>query len=192
VCAALLKAVGQWTKPRYQRNVQADRVRSILTALEPAYDPATPAERVLADFARVVPNGPEAMGDLTVYRYLPDGRPAAIAVRFAGKGLWGDIEGFLVLEPDLLTIRGLAITRQQETPGLGGQIVSAGFRAQWVGRKTIAPDGPPGVVIAMTRKAAAINEVDGITGATHTCTKLQDMINDAIVKLAKERERDER
>lgn len=192
-CAAMLTAVGQTTKQRYQRNREADKRRSILAALEPTYDTAASADKVLDDFKRMIPDGREELGDLTVYRYLLAGKLQAVAVFFEGDeeadGLWSHIEGYLILEPDLTTIRGLAITEQEETPGLGGDIAAGSFLDQWKGKKIVSADGKVGIVIKTGAGATAINHVDGITGATLTSKAVEHMVNKVIAIIVKERDK---
>ena len=191
VCATALTAARHLTSRRYEENRRADELLNILAALEPSYDRSASAEQVLSDFETMAPNGAETMGELTVYRYLRRGRLKALAARFDGEGLWGPIEGYLVLESDLTTVRALAITRQEETPGLGGEIVSEKFRGQWKGKRIVSADGSTGIVVRMSGPASGINEVHGVTGATLTSRALEGMVNDVIVKIIEERTRRE-
>ena len=113
----------------------------------------------------------------------------AVAVRFAGPGLWGPIKGFLALEPDYKTIRGLTFYEQEETPGLGGDIVTEGFRSRFEGRQIVNAKDQWGIdIIAGGAEQAEVNEVAGISGATMTCDKVQEMINIIIEALASKRE----
>ncbi len=189
VCAALLTAVGELTRDRRDTNEEAQRKRNILSVLDPEYDSKVPAEQVLADFKRKIPRGKEPWGDLQVYRYEVDGELQAMAVPFAGDGLWDKIEGYLALEKDFTTIRGIAITEEHETPGLGAEIKSPRvFRNQWVGKRI---ETAAGILIKKTRDAKANNEVDGIAGATETCTAVQDMVNEIVTKIVKMRDKKE-
>ena len=186
VCASALTLVGEGTKDRYRQNQRADQSRRILVALEPQYDPATLSAKVLTDFADMIPAGEEKMGDLTDYRYVKANEFEAMAVKFEGQGLWGPIEGYLVLESDLCTIRGLAITRQEETPGLGAEITGEDFRSRWKGKRIFSPDGTAGIVVTKPGQASADNEIDGITGATLTSKAVEAMVNKAIQAVVKE------
>ena len=96
-----------------------------------------------------------------------------IAFQFAGSGLWGRIEGVLALSHDLETIKGLTIIRQEETPGLGGRIAEEGFLKKFEGKKL-----SPELKIVKPGTAKGENEVDGITGATATGEKFEEIIND--------------
>ena len=66
-----------------------------------------------------------------------------MAVPFSGSGVWGPIEGVLALEPDMQTIRGVRFYKQEETPGLGGEIASDWFQAQFKGKTLVSAAGDP-------------------------------------------------
>jgi Na+-transporting NADH:ubiquinone oxidoreductase subunit C len=80
------------------------------------------------------------------------------------------------------TIRGLTFYHHEETPGLGGEISADWFREQFVGKKIVDASGKGGIVIRMGGDLAG-NEVDGITGATMTCDKVQEMLNNVITDI---------
>lgn len=123
--------------------------------------------------------------ELTLYRYLDEsGNPVAIAVDFAGPGLWAPIKGIMALENDMKTIRGITFYQQEETPGLGGEIASEYFRSRFTGKKIIGSDGKAGIIIKAGLKDGGINEIDGLSGATMTINKVSDMLNDVIAKVA--------
>ncbi len=112
VCSVLLTGAGQFAKPYREANEKADKVRNILQVLGvPVPKGASTQELEKAVQERT-------LGDLTVY--TAGGAGGAVAVPFAGPGLWGPIEGLLALEPDMRTIRGITFNKQEETPGLGG------------------------------------------------------------------------
>ncbi len=123
----------------------------------------------------------------TTYVYEVDGKVEATAMRFAGPGLWGPVKGFLALEEDMKTIRGMTIYEQEETPGLGGEIVEPWFRDQFVGKSIVDAAGVPGIIISTSGEPAA-NKVDGISGATMTCDKVQAMLNEAIKRIVEEKQ----
>jgi Na+-transporting NADH:ubiquinone oxidoreductase subunit C len=143
------------------------------------------AEQLLEKFERNVRE--EKRGDLTLYLYstpeAPD-KPKAVAVRFIGLGLWGKIEGFLAVEPDLRTVRAITFSRQEETPGLGGEIASSWFRNQFVGKSLVDEAGR--VVVTIGKAEPGHNSVDAITGATMTCDKLQAILDDIMTKFVEE------
>ena len=103
---------------------------------------------------------------------------------FEGPGLWGPIKGFLALESDMKTIRGLTFYEQEETPGLGGEIVADWFREQFAGKTIVDAQGKAGIEIGGSKSGP--NHVDGITGATMTCDKVEAMLNKLVKTLVEE------
>ena len=106
----------------------------------------------------------------------------AVAVPFSGPGLWGGIEGVMALEPDLVTIRGVRFYKQEETPGLGGEIGSDTFQNQFAGKRMISPEGVAGFRIVKPGTGADVNSVDGISGATLTGKFLTQGLKDVLTE----------
>ena len=52
-----------------------------------------------------------------------------------GYGLWSTMYGFIALEPDGRTVRGLKFYEHAETPGLGGEIDTPRWREKWEGKR---------------------------------------------------------
>ena len=100
-----------------------------------------------------------------------------LAFEIHGMGLWGPIHGTVALESNLEKIYGVSIIHQEETPGLGGRIAEAEFLDRFKG-KSISE----GILILSPGKAAADNEVDGITGATLSCKAFEIILNNEIKK----------
>jgi Na+-transporting NADH:ubiquinone oxidoreductase subunit C len=187
-CALLLTAAASFTKPYKEANQKAEEAKNILLALKvPLPDNASSSQVVEVREKNVQE---KTRGELTTYEYSPPeagGKVLATAMRFAGPGLWGPVKGFLALEPDMKTIRGMTIYEQEETPGLGGEIVAPWFRDQFVGKSIVDSAGVPGIIISMRGEPAA-NKVDGISGATMTCDKVQAMLNEAIKSIVEEKQ----
>ncbi len=127
VCAGLLSGAGKVTRSRIEANERAEEVRNILDVIVVAYEHRAGAEELLRVFSDTVRKG--SHGDLRFYARIEGGQTTTVAFALKGQGLWGPIEGFLALEPDLKTVRGLTFHKQEETPGLGGEIASEWFRA---------------------------------------------------------------
>jgi Na+-transporting NADH:ubiquinone oxidoreductase subunit C len=64
-----------------------------------------------------------------------DGAPSVYAIPVFGKGLWSTLYGYLALEADLETVRGMTFYAHGETPGLGAEIEQAWFQDNFVGKK---------------------------------------------------------
>ena len=63
--------------------------------------------------------------ELPVYKYMSADNPdeiEAYILPLYGNGLWNKIYGFVALEKDLNTIKGISFGHVQETPGLGARI----------------------------------------------------------------------
>ncbi len=186
VCALLLTATADYTSPYRQANSRADEVSNILSVLEVSFEKGVSGERLVEIFNANVRK--KSRDDMTFYLYSPaEGKTEAVAVEFSGAGLWGQVKGFLSLEPDMKTIRGITFYEHQETPGLGGEISSDWFRQQFIGKKIVDETGKVGIFIKRNADKSARNEVDAITGATMTCDRVEAMLNKTIERIAKGR-----
>ncbi|SHI15148.1 NADH:ubiquinone reductase (Na(+)-transporting) subunit C [Ferrimonas marina] len=90
-----------------------------------------------------------------------------VVVPFHGKGLWSVIYGYIALEADLTTIRGLYVYEHGETPGIGDFLDDPAWQGQWHGKKLFNDDGK--AAIKVVRGGAQPDDpfgVDGISGAT--------------------------
>ncbi len=185
-CALLLTGVASFTAPYREANTDADRKRNILTVLEVPYPKKVSSEELVGIFETNVRE--EESDELEIYRYTPgdSGGKETVAVHFEGPGLWGPIRGFLALDTDMRTIRGITFYEQEETPGLGGEIASDWFLKGFVGKKIVDASGQPGIIIQGGGETNAINEVDAITGATMTCDKVEELLNNVIEKIVQE------
>lgn len=98
------------------------------------------------------------------------------AIPITGPGLWGTMYGYLALENDVNTVKGISFYKHQETPGLGGEIEADWFTANFVGKKILDDNGKLRSIKVV--KGAVKNVipdpleqrhfVDGISGATMT------------------------
>ena len=106
--------------------------------------------------------------------YLASGATGSgqIILPIYGAGLWSTMRGFLSVDQDGTTIRGLRFYEHAETPGLGDQIDKPGWRGLWAGKQIYGPDGSPRVEVVRGRadpaSVDAAYQVDGISGATLT------------------------
>ncbi len=92
-----------------------------------------------------------------------------------GYGLWSMMKGYLAVEPDLQKIAGLTFYEHGETPGLGGEIKSARFKAQWPGKQIYGDDGSVAVRVIKAAPKDAYS-VDALSGATITSTGVSNMM----------------
>ena len=103
------------------------------------------------------------------------GKPEMVVLPIQGYGLWGTIYGFLTLESDMNTIKGISFYEHKETPGLGARIEEPKWRATWSGIHSYDDNGEvaTGVTKAGNPKE---NWIDGISGATLTSRGVSNMI----------------
>jgi Na+-transporting NADH:ubiquinone oxidoreductase subunit C len=182
VCAVLLTGADRFTKEGIQANKGAERDRNVLGVLGVEFDPDIGSKELVALSQERVREVEQ--GGLPRHELKDGGGVEAVAFPFAGQGLWGPVEGFLAMESDLRTIRGVSFYKQEETPGLGGEIGSAWFRDQFKEKSILDAEGNPGIrVLKPDGLQRAENEVDGITGATMTCEKVEGMLNRLIERI---------
>jgi len=110
-------------------------------------------------------------GDKTVQVILP--------VR--GKGLWSTMYGYVSLDADLTTIRGISFYEHGETPGLGGEIDNKKWQAGWQGKKMYSPSNTIALQVvkgkAPTTGDNAQYRIDGLSGATMTANGVNDLMH---------------
>lgn len=98
-----------------------------------------------------------------------------------GNGLWDRIWGFVALEKDLVTIRGVRFDHKGETPGLGARITDGNVQDRYIGKKIYNNVGELvsiQMVKAETGDASIYDEyhVDGMSGSTMTANGVNDML----------------
>lgn len=92
---------------------------------------------------------------------------------FSGGGVWGEINGIVTLEEDLITIVRITVLNQDETPGLGGVVSTREYLDNYIGKKML----PELSLIVPDGSLDPNNQVDQITGATGTSTRFVVMLN---------------
>ncbi|MFC1781229.1 FMN-binding protein [Planctomycetota bacterium] len=177
-CALILTFAASFTAPYKKANEDAEEVKNILLALNISMPDKASSEELLEIYNKNIQK--EERGVITVYVTTPSStNGGSIAIPFAGPGLWGPIKGFLALNPEMTEIHCITFYEQEETPGLGGEIVKPSFRNKFEGLPIQDEEGIFGIIIKSGGEVA-VNKVDGISGATMTCDKVQQMLNDAI------------
>ncbi len=104
-----------------------------------------------------------------------------IILPIRGSGLWSTMYGYVALDADLTTIRGITFYEHGETPGLGGEIENPTWLASWQGKKiydhTNRVDFKVTKVGVTTKDTAALHQVDGISGATLTSNGVDNLLH---------------
>ncbi|WP_339869110.1 Na(+)-translocating NADH-quinone reductase subunit C [Pseudohongiella nitratireducens] len=112
----------------------------------------------------------------TVYTLTNDsGEIESIVLPVNGYGLWGIMYGFLALESDGSTVRGIGFYDHQETPGLGGEISNPDWQAQWVGKEVYGDNGNVNFRV-VKGGGSGDNEIDALSGATLTSRGVENMV----------------
>jgi Na+-transporting NADH:ubiquinone oxidoreductase subunit C len=111
-----------------------------------------------------------------------DGSLDQVILPIYGKGLWSTLWGFIAVDADGQTIRGITFYEHGETPGLGGEVDNPVWKAVWPGKSAFAAadlehasfDSLPIPTIQVTKGEVtpetpqAEFKVDGLSGATIT------------------------
>ena len=88
-----------------------------------------------------------------------------------GNGLWDWISGFVALDADLNTVRGVSFDHKAETPGLGARITTESVRDRYRGKQIFDTQGGlQSVSMVKGEKGLPLDthHVDGLSGATLT------------------------
>jgi len=125
-------------------------------------------------------------GALSVYIATDGVKPTGYSIPISGKGLWSTIYGYIALEPDGKTVKGITFYKHGETPGLGGELEKEWFTSNYKGKQIYNDEGEL-VSIEIVKGQVnqnnlnAIHQVDGISGSTLTTKGMNRFIaNDLI------------
>ncbi len=180
VCSLVVSSAATLLKERQDRNVRIDQQKNILGAVGlQAEDP----EGIETLYATRIKELKVTDENLDLYVREDNGQPTAYAFPISGKGLWSTLYGYLALEPDGDTIKGISFYKHGETPGLGAEIEKEWFRKNFIGKKCLADDGTLASITVVKGKVEALIEpgvqkhyVDGISGATITSRGVTTLI----------------
>ncbi len=108
-----------------------------------------------------------------------DGKVTSYILPVFGFGLWDNIWGFIALEADLNTVRGVVFDHKGETPGLGARITEDKVRSRFIGKKIYNEEFF--AVLEMMKGEGKdyksdMHKVDGMSGATLTAIGLNNML----------------
>ncbi len=207
VCGVLLSAVSEGFRKQRELNEELDVKKNILKAVElkQPIAPKMKAAEILEVYDSKIEelvidgNGQVIEGkkpaQLTekdkdahpLYVYREEGEAVSYAFPIVGQGLWSTLYGYLAVEKDASTIRGITFYKHGETPGLGGEIEKDWFQQNFKGKKIYSITDQKLTPIAVVKgKASEVYKdapelleyhVDGITAATLTCNGVTDMMD---------------
>ncbi|HVR29158.1 MAG TPA: Na(+)-translocating NADH-quinone reductase subunit C [Thermoanaerobaculia bacterium] len=116
-----------------------------------------------------------------IYHVLDEhGETRMVVLPIEGLGLWSTLYGFVALDADLDTVRGLTYYQHGETPGLGGEVDNPRWKALWPGRRAFGPGGDPVIQVIKGSAGPADQDphrVDGLSGATITSRGVTNMLH---------------
>ena len=200
-CSILLAAAANLLKDRQQENIALDIRKNILASAELGSAEMTRQEilglydkyirsKVLNLQGEEVPDKTVEQVDpkkdlnfLPLYYAEEDGKITAYIIPISGKGLWSTIYGYLALEQDLNTVKGITFYQHGETPGLGGEIAKDWFTGNFKGKQIYSSEGNmvsitviKGKVQDLIPEQEAYRYVDGISGSTLTGNGLNNFL----------------
>lgn len=114
-----------------------------------------------------------------IYLVMDGDKVSMFVLPVVGKGLWSTMRGFLALDADTRTIRGLTYYDQAETPGLGGEVVNPKWKALWPGRLAYDENWKPAIEVIKGAAGPVEQDpysVDGLSGATITSRGVTAML----------------
>lgn len=105
-------------------------------------------------------------------------------VPLRGSGLWDAIWGYIALDDDVNTIKGVVFDHKAETTGLGGEITKDWFQQAFTNEKIYDPQGNM-VGVSVVKGYTGGNDkddnkVDAISGATLTGDGVTNMISERL------------
>ena len=149
IVAVLLAVTSLSLQERQGENILNEKRQQIVKAL--GENPATASySDVVAEAAMLDKNGQKiegktdadifsALGDLTA-SFAAGEYPVfkatngCVVIPVYGAGLWGRIWGYIALEPDMNTVKGIVMDHSGETPGLGAEITTDKVQSSFVGK----------------------------------------------------------
>lgn len=207
-CSLALSATSSLLKARQDREVELDRKINVLKALgvqlmdaEGKRIAGDAVENIFAEHiteiildaatGEILPgvSSSQVSADdlarktkLPLYVWKDGDQVAKYAFPVSGKGLWSTIYGYLALDRDLSTVIGITFYRHGETPGLGGEISTDAFQAQFRGRKVFSGGTLQRLEIVKGKAADKYPDgndhaVDGLSGATLTGKGINHFMN---------------
>jgi Na+-transporting NADH:ubiquinone oxidoreductase subunit C len=124
----------------------------------------------------------EDFGDIKVRaRYMPvylvkaNGQVSEVVLPFYGQGLWSTMYGYLAVDADGSTIKGVKYYSQGETAGLGAEVTNPAYTGKWIAKK-LYENGEYKFKVTKGADKTSPYQVDAISGATLT----SDGVNNSV------------
>ncbi len=192
--AVILALTSLKLQDRQNANIMNEKKNAITTSLGEAigsYDNLINAYAVNAEGEVIESVTPEnaldmlfnlpatfASGNYPVFENKENGE---VVIPLTGKGLWGDIWGYIALQNDLNTVKGVVFDHAGETPGLGAEIATEKFQLPFIDEEIFNNGELVSISVVNGGAAEADNPgVDAISGGTKTCVGLENMLKDCL------------
>lgn len=120
--------------------------------------------------------GAYAAGKFPVF----EARDGRVVLPVTGMGLWGPIWGYVALEKDMNTVAGVIMAHKGETPGLGAEISTAKYQANFVGKTIFEGDKFVSVTLRKGGAKDPAHEVDAVSGGTKTSDGVTAMLYNSL------------
>ncbi len=113
-----------------------------------------------------------------VFEFSEEGKTTAYVLPIYGNGLWDEIWGYIGVNTDLKTVKGIGFGHKAETPGLGARITEKPVQERFNG-KVIYNEGKVALNFLKGEGNKDIKEydVDGLSGATMTSKGVNAMLS---------------
>jgi Na+-transporting NADH:ubiquinone oxidoreductase subunit C len=204
LCGGLLAFASQALKPRQDANIELERKSNILStvmSLEEGADVTKLYEsrirELVIDFnGNLVDKKAVDVNVAIEYKKLPEERLLPVyefinetnpdkvenaVIPVFGFGLWNNIAGYVALESDFNTIKGVSYSHVGETPGLGARIATAEIQDRYKGKQIFQAETLVSVVMQKGEGIDYANDphkVDGMSGATLTAKGVNNMLKE--------------
>lgn len=167
--ALVLAGVNYIAAPIVKKNEVRKFRGAVLSALAIPYD----ADDVETAYQERISERPLPEG--TLYLHFEEDasirRLKGAAFEIRGPAFWGPMTLVLGVDPEELTIIGMEVLEQHETPGLGARIEEKQFTDQFKGKKINEQ-----IIVQIKGARPGPNDVSAVTGATITSKSLEAII----------------
>jgi Na+-transporting NADH:ubiquinone oxidoreductase subunit C len=177
ILSAVIILFGSLTRQRVRNNQLIAFERAVLEALQVGERELASPSAIHSTYVKLIRKPDESSGG--AFRLVKDDSLIAYALPIEGPGFWAPIKGVIGIEDDRKTVTGIAFYEQNETPGLGGEIVKREFTAQFIGKRL--SDGDPVLDVLPGSAVLDDHSVHAVTGATQTSTRLAEFMNATII-----------
>ena len=153
---------------RQELGIELDNYDQRTVINDPDFSEAIPADQDTADIKRRVVYP-------MVYTQEQGGEISTVVLPVNGYGLWGIMYGYLAMEADGTTVKGISFYEISETPGLGAEVRNPRWQALWPGKQVYDESGDVALRV-IKGTGSGQYQIDGLSGATLTTRGVDNMI----------------